>query len=217
MGTFSKPPRGSSSSSARLSSHAALLRRRVYQTNPGQVPCWAIIIRRLCIIITIIIIIITTTTTDGSHFIQPLSVKSSLALLCWVLSVKVPEVFCFFNFLFFYCQWTWSPALDWRLAPMTESTSRSSWISFSLFSSRKDTSESRMSTTSIICCRTRSSSVCCSAVLSDTRKPKQKLHHRRVLLLIWKSSHYPDFVPAKDDIKFPTPCCQQSYLFSYMT
>lgn len=103
MGTFSKPPRGSSSSSARLSSHAALLRRRVYQTNPGQVPCWAIIIRRLCIIITIIIIIITTTTTttDGSHFIQPLSVKSSLALLCWVLSVKVPEVFCFFNFLFF--------------------------------------------------------------------------------------------------------------------
>lgn len=123
MGTFSKPPRGSSSSSARLSSHAALLRRRVYQTNPGQVPCWAIIIRRLCIIITIIIIIITTTTTDGSHFIQPLSVKSSLALLCWVLSVKVPEVFCFFYFYFFTASepdlppWTGDWPL-WRRAPL---------------------------------------------------------------------------------------------------
>lgn len=48
-------------------------------------------------------------------------------------------------------QWTWAPALECRLASMMEKASCSSLISFSLFSSRKDTRESRMSTTSIIC------------------------------------------------------------------
>lgn len=65
-----------------------------------------------------------------------------------------------------YAQWTWAPALEWRLASMMEKASCSSPISVSLFSSRKDTSESLMSTTSSICWRTRSSSDCCSGVLS---------------------------------------------------
>lgn len=65
-----------------------------------------------------------------------------------------------------YSQWTWAPAFEWRLASLMEKASCSSLISFSLFSSRNNTKESLMSTTSISCWRTRSSSACCSEVLS---------------------------------------------------
>lgn len=88
-------------------------------------------------------------------------------------SVEKVSVQCRLNV---YSQKTWAPALEWRLASMMVKASCSSLISFSLFSSRKDTRESLMSTTSSICWRMFSSSTCCSGVLSTRWKQETNAH-----------------------------------------
>lgn len=65
-----------------------------------------------------------------------------------------------------HSQWTCAPALEWRLASLMQKASCSSLISFSLFSSRNNTKESLMSTTSISFWRMHSSSSHCSGVFS---------------------------------------------------
>lgn len=87
-----------------------------------------------------------------------------------------------------YAQWTWAPALECRFASLMQKASCSSLISFSLFSSRNNTKESLMSTTSISSWRIRSSSACCSEVLSA-----RKTHTGRIMTLQSFSVHFSSF------------------------